>query len=303
MRILAISCVFFALQSVAATVYPAAILPFAERGADVRYMGNQVSELLFASLVVEPDIFLVDRDENAILGELALNASGLVDPAKATEVGRLTGAKLLISGSVMMVGKKLIVVARIIGTETSRVVGASAKGDLDSELDVLVEELGAKVIETTRKRYEELMPVPRTFADQLAAIKKQVPADAKLPSVYIKIVERHVNRNTIAPAAETEMALFCSDLGFKVIDEAGKKKADLHITGEGFSEFATRRGELIAVKCRLEVKAVDPKTDEVVAIKRQNAVAVDLTEQIAGKSALQMASAEIAKRMLPKLVR
>jgi hypothetical protein len=28
-------------------------------------MGKQFSELLFASLVIEPDMYLVDRDENA----------------------------------------------------------------------------------------------------------------------------------------------------------------------------------------------------------------------------------------------
>jgi TolB-like protein len=303
MKSLTLLCLLFSLNCLAADVYPAATLPFAERGPDVRDMGKQVSELLFASLVVEPDMYLVDRAENTILSELSLNLSGLVDPAQATEVGRLTGAKLLISGSVMMVGKKLIVVARVIGTETSRVVGASVKGDQDAELDVLVEELGAKVAKTIRERSEDLVPKPRNFEDQITSIKEKIPENAKLPSVYISIAERHIGQKTIDPAAETEVARFCRELGFTVLDADGKKKADLHITGEEFSEFATRRGDLIAVKCRLEVKAVNPKTDEVVAIDRQNAVTVDLTEQIAGKSSLQMAAAEIAARLLPKIVR
>ena len=44
------------------------------------------------------------------------------------------------------------------------------------------------------------------------------------------------------------------------------------------------------------------KTDKVIATDRQTAVVVDLTEQIAGKAALQRAAAEIAERLLPKLV-
>ena len=72
--------------------------------------------------------------------------------------------------------------------------------------------------------------------------------------------------------------------------------------GEGFSEFAMRHGNLVSVKARLEVKAVDRQTDKVIAMDRQTAVVVDLTEQIAGKSALQKAAAEIAERLLPKLV-
>jgi hypothetical protein len=63
-----------------------------------------------------------------------------------------------------------------------------------------------------------------------------------------------------------------------------------------------RRGNLVSVKARLEVKAIDLATDKIIAIDRQVAVEVDLTEQIAGKKALQKAAAMIAERMLPKLV-
>jgi hypothetical protein len=41
----------------------------------------------------------------------------------------------------------------------------------------------------------------------------------------------------------------------------------------------------------------------VLAAERQAAVAVDLSEQLAGKAALQRAAAELAQRLLPRLVR
>jgi hypothetical protein len=125
--------------------------------------------------------------------------------------------------------------------------------------------------------------------------------ETKRPSVYIHIPERHVGQATIDPAAETELALFCTELGFKVIDpDAGEKSdADVLIVGEGFSEFATRHGNLVSVKSRLEVKGVERTTGRVLAIDRQTTVAVDLTEQIAGKSALQDAAARIGLRLLP----
>jgi hypothetical protein len=73
------------------------------------------------------------------------------------------------------------------------------------------------------------------------------------------------------------------------------------ITGEGFSQFAARHGNLVSVKARVEIKAVDRKSNEVLASDREVTVAADLSEQIAGKSALEQAAAKLAQRLLPKL--
>ena len=59
----------------------------------------------------------------------------------------------------------------------------------------------------------------------------------------------------------------------------------------------------MSVRARVEVKAVDRKTGRVLAADRQTVRAVDLSEQVAGKAALQEAAADIAERLLPKLVR
>ena len=50
------------------------------------------------------------------------------------------------------------------------------------------------------------------------------------------------------------------------------------------------------------MKAIDRRTGRVLAVDRQTTVALDLTEIIAGKTALQEAAAKIAERMLPKLL-
>ena len=86
------------------------------------------------------------------------------------------------------------------------------------------------------------------------------------------------------------------------LKQGSKKDVDVTITGEAFSEFATRIGNLTSVRARLEVKAIDQKSGAVVAIDRQTSVAVGLTEQIAAKNALQEAGAAVAARLLPKVV-
>jgi len=285
------------------TVYPAAILPFAERGADVKDLGPQVTDLMFANLVVDPQMYLVDREDlEKILKELELNLSGLVSADSATRVGQLTGAKILVTGSVLQVDSKLYLIAKIIGTETSRVFGASVKGGVNDELDALAEELAGEVVKTIASRAGDLVAKPKTREDRLATLKKAM-AGAKRPVLKIDVTERHISRATIDPAAETEIALFCTELGFDVIDpdEGDGRKAEVLLTGEGFSEFAARHGNLISVKARLEVKAIEVATGRILAIDRQTAVEVDLTEQIAGKAALQEAAADIAERLLPKI--
>ena len=73
--------------------------------------------------------------------EQELNLSGAIKPGEATRVGQLTGAKLLITGSVVQVDKSIYLVAKVIGTETSRVAGASVRGKANDDLGPLADVL------------------------------------------------------------------------------------------------------------------------------------------------------------------
>ncbi len=139
--------------------------------------------------------------------------------------------------------------------------------------------------------------------DQIKALKAKL-GDAKRPKIFIQTTERHVGQPTIDPAIDTELTLLCKELGFEVIDpkSGSSKEADVVLSGEGFSELAARHLNLVSVKARVELKATYPKTSQVLVADREVAVAVDLSEQIAGKTALQKAASQIADRLLPTLV-
>ena len=284
--------------AVAMVAYPVAILPFEERGAGATGMAGKVGDVLFAKLVAEPDLQLVDRaDLKKTTEELGLNVSGMVSADKAVKLGEFTGAKILVSGSVIEAGGSLFLVAKVIGTETSRVVGASVKGSARDNLVGLTEKLADATAKVIRDRSGELVAKPRTEQDVIADLKKAL-GDSARPKVAVHITEQHLGRVVPDPAAETEYALLLKATGFEVVtDDAA---ADVVISGEGFSETAGQFGNLISAKARLEVKATG-KNGQVLAVDRQTTVAVDLAEHVAGKTALQRAAAETALRLLPKV--
>lgn len=283
-------------------VYPVALLSFEERGA--KDLGVKVADLLFAKLAAKPDFFLVDRsDIKKVLDEQQLSLTGAVKPDEAAKVGQLTGARIIVTGSVIQIEKKLYLVAKVIGTETSRVVGASVEGVASDDLAALAGKLADAVEEKVTKEAEKLVPRPTPAVDRIAELAKKLGKGVR-PPLYVQVSERHIGQPAVDPAAQTELMRYAKESGFELIDaeEGGKSKADVLVTGEGFSEVAGRVGGLVSMRARVEVKAVDRQTGKVLAVDRQTVVVVDLSEQIAGKTALQHAAADLAERILPKIV-
>jgi hypothetical protein len=201
------------------------------------------------------------------------------------------------------VDKKTYLVAKIIGTETSRVLGVSVDGKSSDELAPLVDKLADQVTETITKHSDKLVAKVASRTDRIAELNKKLKGER--PTVMVIIRERHIGAARIDPAAQTELTKFCRDTGFTVLDpdEALKSKADILITGEAFSETATRQGNLVSVKARVEIKVTDHRTDKILVSDRQTALVVDLAENIAAKTALQEAAAVLAVRALPRLVK
>lgn len=267
-------------------------------------LGRKVTALLFAELAADPMLVLVEREEiDKALEELELSLSGIIDPATANRIGRMTGAKVLISGSVMKLESRYYVIAKVIGTETSRVLGASAKGEIEQGLDPLVTKVAEDISRIVSQRAVELLPKTVEQADRVAAIRSKI-GDGAFPSLSIKVPEMHIGQRAVDPAAESQLILIFKELGFNVLDSdsAEGKKADWILSGEGLSEFSVRRKELVAVKARLEVKVVENRSKRILGADLQTNMCIDLTEHIAGKSALQQAALDIAERLIPKLV-
>ena len=278
-------------EPLAATI---AILPFSAKSMSVKDQGSQIADLLLVSLETDGRFSMVSRENlQKILDELQLNASGLVSKESQNRIGQLTGAKILITGSVFKTSSKTYVIAKIIGVETSKVVGCSVDGK-GSGTD-LAEELGKKVAKLLIDKNKKLLPAPLKQNDLIDELKKQLGNVSGI-KVYVKIDETVVN--AVDPAAQTELQTILDKVGFSLVDS--RSKADFQITGEAFGENGGRVGAFFSGVARAEIKVLDKK-GKIVMVDRQTEVVPALSINIACKSALQQAGRQLAKRILPRL--
>ena len=283
-------------------VLTVAVFDFESRDETVHDLGPKVSTLVNANLSAVPELVTVERAElEKVLGEHELALSGTVSPDTAAKVGQLTGAKVLVTGRVFRADKDLLVVAKIIGTETSRVYGELVKGPASASIADLSAELAKKIAVTITQKGDTLVAKVESREERLARMKKAL-GSAKLPSVAVKIGERHFGQPVIDPAAETELGLILQECGFTLFDDKAKEKPDVEITGDAFSAYGLRKGNLISCKARVEIKA-QRRTGDILAVDRQTSVAVDVAEQTAAKTALQNAAFDLAERLIPKLAK
>ncbi len=302
--LLALASVVTTAQAAPASPQPltVAVFDFESRDEGIRDLGPKVAALLDANLSADPQLITVERAElEKVLGEQELGLSGTISPDTAARVGHLTGAKVLVTGRVFKADRDLVLVAKIIGTETSRVYGELVQGKGAASITELSGDLAKKISGTVAEKGDTLVAKPESRDDRIARIKKGLK-QSKLPAVSVRIGERHVGQPVVDPAAETELALVLKECGFTIVDDKSPQKADVEITGDAFSAFGLRKGNLISCKARLEVKA-QRRTGDILAVDRQMSVAVDIAEQTAAKTALQQAAAELAERLASKIAR
>lgn len=280
----------------------AAVLNFQTSDAALASKGSETALLLSTYLSAAPNLMMVERQElDKALGEQELGMSGTVSPETAAQVGKLTGAKVLISGRLFGVGGKFFLVAKIMSTETSRVYGETVNFQDMGALDKAIEELAPKIQTLIEKRADTLLAKVEDPAARLDRLKKLV-AGKKLPSVSVVIPEQHITRPVIDPAAQTEMLKVLQDIGFEIVDPQTGKQADVAITGEAFSEAAGRRGNFISCRARVEIKAIKREGGKLLLADRQNDVSVDTAESVGSKVALQNAALKLVDRIIPKLI-
>ena len=339
---------------------PVAIASFSS-AANVREadtVRRALADGLINALAQRGDVRVVERERIAeALQDLRMSSEGLIDQATALQLGKMTGARVIVTGNILQVDDELVITARLINTETSELVATRANGPRGKLLAV-VDELAAGVAERlvqddkgTLARADDLDAARKV--EQRQALQDQLKGLAR-PRLLVLLPESHLNRIVPDPAGETELVEWLLACGFPVASAeyagveaptpaaqwdsetdvrirrpnvrdgvqwlissrsifsfatGGMSKdadklleiADVLILGQGISERASARSGIQSCKARLELKAIDIQTGEVLLAKSTYGAGLDVAEHIAGKRALQAAGRQMAVDLIPEL--
>ncbi|NQU44828.1 hypothetical protein HQ520_16180 [bacterium] len=298
-----------------------AVFDFQCKDRNLQEQGELMAELVRVNLSMDESLRLVTREEmDKLIQEMNLGISGMTDDA-APKVGHLLGAQVLVLSRLFQVKDQIYATVKVIGVETGRAFSDMAKGKAEAA-EEMSQALAEKILERLTKNSKDLVAQVHLPKDQLSELKKKV-ANGALPRVLVYIPEEIIGEAVPDPAAQTEMEYLLLKLGCEVVKnrskaldkwiddyhrEGGKtapppqEDLDLILIGEAFSEFASRQGDLITCRARLELEAFDAATGKILTANRRTQSAHDLAQQVAAKTALQEAAAQLAYEMLPEAI-
>ena len=119
-----------------------AVLPFpnADGSCSVlsTYIADELIEALFSTQ--NSPLTIIERNQlEAIVNEIQIGAGGLLNPETTQSLGKVSGVKALVVGTITQIGDRVRITARLVATDTGRTISAAAisiprTNDIDSLL-------------------------------------------------------------------------------------------------------------------------------------------------------------------------
>ena len=240
-------------------------------GFETDDMGAIVAEWCITALVKEGRFDVIERSLlNKILEEQKLGISGVVDEETATQLGKLLGVKVIISGSVLRVQHILEVNARIIDVETAAIIAAENVRSATAErLQDLVVQMSVKII----KHFPlEGYVVSREPNETMIAIDLGKYAGVKTGMEFIVFKEGKVIKH---PKTGEVLDVQRLNVGRVVVVNVRDKIAEAEIMDEkspGAIQFGHRVksvGPLIPVAKQIDSRPIPESSPQVAKPKRR----------------------------------
>ena len=126
-----------------------AILPFealSSNDSDTSGFEEGIVRILEKPLKASPHLDVVERaDIDKALSELKLTRDRMFDQSTVSRIGKLVGAQNLLLGSYFKIGQTLRIDARVVETETGRILSSVAREGQPDDLTALVTAIGEEI--------------------------------------------------------------------------------------------------------------------------------------------------------------
>lgn len=160
-----------------------AVLPFVNSaiGAtndELAPLSKGIADLLITHLAQNPGVRVVERENiQRLLDEQDMAANGRVDDATAARLGKLLGAKHMVTGSfVTDRSGTMVVTIKSIDSETGRIEWSHMEPGKTDEFLAIIAKIGARA--NTALKLPELTPSARQTSEAKAEKQKKVPFQA-----------------------------------------------------------------------------------------------------------------------------
>ena len=155
-----------------------AVMPFDNSGSygqdkeNFDALQKGIAGMLVSELAANPAARVVERAEiQKLLEEQNLGATGRVDPQTAAKVGKLVGARYVITGAFIDFYGDFRLDARIVNVETSEIVKVESDRMQRDHLFDIIRNVAARLMKDTN-----LPPLPKQASDQ--RMSRQIPTEA-----------------------------------------------------------------------------------------------------------------------------
>ena len=126
-----------------------AVMDFKNNSSIIRYdrLEKAVPEMLKTELSQYKEIVVVERSKiESILSEQALAQTGVIENTTAQEVGRLAGAKYIITGEINKANDHIRIDAHLIKVTTGQILGEKINGKNEKSIEPMVRLLANNLI-------------------------------------------------------------------------------------------------------------------------------------------------------------
>ncbi|MDA3886948.1 MAG: VWA domain-containing protein [Candidatus Delongbacteria bacterium] len=141
--------IFSIVFSVFANETKMAVLNFSinNSNGDMDYLSSGISDILITNLAEKNNLTIIEREKiQNLIEELNFKNSGLVTEKEQSKIGKLSGAKYILTGSITFVNSAYRMVSKVLDVETGDVISTqSVKGKGNDNIFDSADQLSGKI--------------------------------------------------------------------------------------------------------------------------------------------------------------